>query len=116
MGKKKGTKQFQRLPPFKGQYCICYKSKLFLGYSIFKLVYFFQTRSICLNLGQFVSTKISLGQVKKTGHRPKSNRPKDSFNECLGYFPYWQAMTCDLWLVTCVFHRPQTDLGLNTLT
>lgn len=27
MGKKKGTKQFQRLPPFKGQYCICYRSK-----------------------------------------------------------------------------------------
>ena len=35
---------------------ICYRSKLFLGYSIFKLVYFFQTRSISLNLGQFVST------------------------------------------------------------
>ena len=34
---------------------ICYRSKLFLGYSVFKLVYFFQTRSVCLNLGQFVS-------------------------------------------------------------
>ena len=33
----------------------------------FKLVYF----SICLNLGQFVSTWISLGQAKNTGHRPQ---------------------------------------------
>ena len=24
---------------------------------------------------------------------------------------YWQAMTCDLWPATCVFHLPQTDLG-----
>ena len=29
---------------------ICFRSKLFLGYSILKLVYFFQTRSICFNL------------------------------------------------------------------
>ena len=33
--------------------CMCYRSKLILGYSVFKLVYFFQTRSICLNLAQF---------------------------------------------------------------
>ena len=34
--------------------CMCYRSKLILGYSIFKLVLFFQTRSIiCLNLAQF---------------------------------------------------------------
>ena len=33
--------------------CMCYRSKLILDYSIFKLVYFFQTRSICLNLAQF---------------------------------------------------------------
>ena len=31
------------------------QSELFLGYSSFELVYFFQTRSICLNLAQFVS-------------------------------------------------------------
>ena len=49
---------------------IFYRSKLFLGYSIFKLVFFFfkpgqfvstlvnffQTRSTCFNLGQLVST------------------------------------------------------------
>ena len=51
--------------------CICYRSKLFLVYSIFKVVYVFQTRSICLNLGHFVSTQISLGQVKNTGHRSR---------------------------------------------
>ena len=42
-------------PVPKLKYEVCYRSKLFLGYSIFKLVYCFQTRSICLNLGQFFS-------------------------------------------------------------
>ena len=35
--------------------CTCYWSKLFLVDSILKLVYVFQTRSICFNLSQFVS-------------------------------------------------------------
>ena len=29
----------------------------------------FQPRSICFNLGQFVLTQVSLGQVQNTGHR-----------------------------------------------
>ena len=62
--------------------CIRYRWKLFLGYSVFKLVYFFsihvnlsQPRSICFKLdqlvfkqGQLVSTQISLGQVKNTSN------------------------------------------------
>ena len=110
---------------------ICYR--LFSGYSIFKLRYslfFFKT-------GQFLST---LGRVNNTGHKSQvivlpiqkqslllvlycsqmltlgRIRPKVSFNECLGYFLYWQAMTCDLWPVTWVFYLPQTNLCWNTLT
>ena len=40
------------------------KITVFLGYSIFKLVYFFKTTSICLNLDQF-------GAGEKTGCRPQ---------------------------------------------
>ena len=29
----------------------------------------FQTRSVCFNLGQLVSTQVSSGQVLNTGHR-----------------------------------------------
>ena len=29
----------------------------------------FQPRSVCFNLGQLVSTQVSLGQVQNTGHR-----------------------------------------------
>ena len=47
--------------------CICYRSKLFLGYSIFKLVHFFKTRSICLNLGQFL---FKLDQLVQFGAGP----------------------------------------------
>ena len=55
--------------------CICYKSKLFLGYSIFKLVYFFQTKVnlsqprsiICFNLDQFGAGKKHRSQA--TSHR-----------------------------------------------
>ena len=48
--------------------CMCYRSKLFLGNSIFKLVYFFQTRSIIsLNLDQFGAGKKHRSQA--TSHR-----------------------------------------------
>ena len=40
------------------------KIMVFLGYSIFKLVYFFKTTSICLNLDHF-------GAGKNTGCRPQ---------------------------------------------
>ena len=39
--------------------CTCYRSKLSLGYSIFKLVYF-QTRSFCLELGPKHSLMLTL--------------------------------------------------------
>ena len=32
--------------------CMCYRTKLFLGYSIFKLVYWFQPSAIIFNLFQ----------------------------------------------------------------
>ena len=41
--------------------------QLFLAYSIFKLVYFFQIRSICFNLGQFGAGKKHSSQA--TSHR-----------------------------------------------
>ena len=41
--------------------CILFLNKL--------LVLFFSNQVICLNLAQFVSTWISLGQVKNSGHR-----------------------------------------------
>ena len=45
----------------------CYRSKLFLCYSLLKRVYFFfQTRSICFNLGQFEAGKKHRSQA--TGH------------------------------------------------
>ena len=46
--------------PYKCMYSICYRSKLFLGNSIFKLVYFFQNRLNFFNLGQFASNYINL--------------------------------------------------------
>ena len=56
---------------------ICYRSKLFLGYSIFKLVFFFsnqvnksQPRSICFNLDVF----------GVTGHRSAHPRCKSLSN------------------------------------
>ena len=48
--------------------CTCYRSKLFLSYSIFKLVHFFQTRSICLNLDQFGAGKKHAGHKSITAH------------------------------------------------
>ena len=48
---------------------ICYRSKWFLGYSTFKLVYcFFQTWSICFNLDQFGTEKNSGHSLQVTGH------------------------------------------------
>ena len=35
---------------------------------ILRLIHF-QTRSVCFNLGQLVSTQVSLGQVENTDHR-----------------------------------------------
>ena len=90
---------------------------------------FFQTRSTCFDLNQFgegKKTQVTGQKSQVRSHRllfyqyrnnpnclhmptlirPKNFclgliRPKVSFNECLGYFLYWQAMTCDLWPVTC---------------
>ena len=48
--------------------CTCCRSKLFLSYSIFKLVLFFPTRSICLNLDQFGTGKKHAGHKSITAH------------------------------------------------
>ena len=60
--------------------CICYRSKLFLGYSIFKLAYFFQTRSICLNLGQLVNLD-QFGAGKK--HRTQATSQRSLFYQII---------------------------------
>ena len=48
----------------------------------------FQTKSVCFNLGQLVSTQVSLGQVQNIGHRslfcPYRNYPKHSLKLTLG--------------------------------
>ena len=48
----------------------------------------FQPRLVCFNLGQLVSTQVSLGQVQNIGHRslfcPYRNYPKHSLKLTLG--------------------------------
>ena len=53
--------------------CVRRESKSLQGYVAghfdpYRLIHF-QTRSVCFNLGQLVSTQVSLGQVQNTGHR-----------------------------------------------
>ena len=56
----------------------------------------FQPRSVCFNLGQLVSTQVSLGQVQNTGHRSLFYQyrryPKHSLKLTLGLIRHKQTV------------------------
>ena len=79
---------------------------------IHRLIHF-QTRSVCFNLGQLVSTQVSLGQVQNTGHKSLFYQYRNNPNRLqvltLGLrlalmnvedtFCIGKTMTCDLCFV-----------------